>query len=556
MSIRRHAIWSLLVFLLVSVAVLGVRPMVQPDEARYGIIAAEMVQTGEWFSLRLAGFHYYEKPPVGYWLMALSIQTFGENAFAIRLPSALATGIAAIAGWMLAVRISGRRELGPLAFAVQATTIGPLVMGTVANLDAMFSAAVGVCLVSFYLGCTSTGRSRFGWLAVAGVAAGVGFLTKGLLALAIPGATAIAWLCWERRWRDLIVLPWIPILAAIAVTAPVAILLHQSEPRFWEYFLVVEHLRRFSNPDINQHTAPWWYLIVLLPVGAVLWSLTWPRAWRGLRCSGSVEWRSGCRYCIAWVVAPLLLLSCSAGKLPTYVLPLFVPVSVLVTLGLVRAFDQNLAVSTRSRCSGRWILLGLAAGAVVLAITGTAWIGFPLIWRTNPALHWIALACALVVWALLGAWSWRATSRASWLMRTATAPVLVLALIPFLFPDGIAQRSQIPWEVLRTREVALTECGVLVSSSQLAYGVSWVTGRRDLLIAGRASEFDNELALPQDDARLVAIDDVAGRVRAAPTGGLALVTSPEDAQEVIESPEIPAPFIHDVQGNMAVVIWK
>ena len=93
MSLKRQAIWSVVVFLIVSVLVVGVRPMIQPDEPRYGIIAAEMAETGQWFALRMAGFHYYEKPPMGYWMMAASIEAFGENTYAIRLPSALAANL-------------------------------------------------------------------------------------------------------------------------------------------------------------------------------------------------------------------------------------------------------------------------------------------------------------------------------------------------------------------------------------------------------------------------------------------------------------------------------
>jgi 4-amino-4-deoxy-L-arabinose transferase-like glycosyltransferase len=39
---------------------LGLRPLVPPDEPRYGIIAAQMAESGEWFSLRMADFRYYE----------------------------------------------------------------------------------------------------------------------------------------------------------------------------------------------------------------------------------------------------------------------------------------------------------------------------------------------------------------------------------------------------------------------------------------------------------------------------------------------------------------
>ena len=103
MSLKRQAIWSVVVFLIVSVFVLGVRPMVQPDEPRYGIIAAEMVESGEWFALRMAGFHYYEKPPMGYWMIAASIQVlvvshaygeyFGEIGQEIMLGGRTALGM-------------------------------------------------------------------------------------------------------------------------------------------------------------------------------------------------------------------------------------------------------------------------------------------------------------------------------------------------------------------------------------------------------------------------------------------------------------------------------
>ena len=554
MSYRRQVIWAGIVFLTVSVLVLGVRPMIQPDEPRNGIIAAEMVESGNWLSLRMAGFHYYEKPPLGYWMIAASIQVFGENGFAIRLPSAIATGIAALAAGILAVRVSGRRELGPLAFLVQATTIGPLVLGTVANLDAMFSAWIALCLVAFYAACTAKGRNRIGWLAVAGATSGLAFLTKGLLGLAIPGITAIAYLSWERRWLDLVRMPWIPLVTSLAIVAPVAVALHRSEPGFWEYFLVVEHFRRFASPDANQHGEPWWYLIALLPVGALMWTLTWPRVWGGLRRAG--DWKSGIRLAVAWIVAPLAVLSMSAGKLPTYVLPLFVPIAVLVTLGLMRAHEQKLALSTWSRLSGRWILRALAIVAFATAMTGTAWIGLATIWGANPALHLIAIGCAMLIWAQIDVWSWRATDAKSWLMRTATAPVAVLALIPYMYPDAFVRRTQMPWSVLEAYERALSESGILVSTSQLGHCVCWVTGRRDILIVGRAGEFDNELNLSQDSARLVTLEEVAIRIRAAPSGGIAVVTSPEDAKKLVETPGIASPATQEIHGDIAIVVWK
>ena len=283
MDARRNWIICILLFLALGVTGLIVRPLVVPDEPRYGIIPAEMVDTGNWLALRMAGFVYYEKPPLGYWLTAASMTVFGQNAFAIRLPSVLATLVVALVAAWMAVRITGRRQDGPLAFMVQATTLAPLIIGTVALLDPPFAAFVALSMGALYCGCTSIGRVRAGWLALAGVAAGFAFLTKGLLAFAIPGVSALLFLAWERRWKDMLTMPWIPLGAAAITIAPFAWMIHRAEPGFWEYFIVVEHFRRVASPDSNQHPEPWWQFLVVFPIGALLWTLAWPNAWKGLR---------------------------------------------------------------------------------------------------------------------------------------------------------------------------------------------------------------------------------------------------------------------------------
>lgn len=558
MSLNRQAIWSVALFLIVGVAVLGVRPLVQPDEPRYGIIAAQMARTGEWTSLQMAGFHYYEKPPMGYWAIAVSIKVLGENAFAIRLPSAIATGVAALAAGILAARITRRRELGPAAFAVQATTIGPLVIGTVASLDAMFSACIGVTLVAFHVGSTQRGVARARWLALAGVAAGFAFMTKGVLGLAIPAVTAIAWLAWERRWLDMLRLSWIPMVVAAITVAPMALAVHRSEPGFWEYFIVVEHFRRFASPDANQHSAPWWYLLVMVPIGGVMWTLTWPRVVRGL--FNAPELVSGIRFAICWIVAPLLLLSLSKGKLPTYVLPLFVPVAVLVTIGLVTGYERGTRSAGWSRKMGRWILRILAALVAVAAFAPATWFGISEWWIGGAQWRLLALSAALLAWAQLDRWSWRTNNATLWLMRSATAPVLVLALIPVLFPEGKLRRTQMPWTVLEAHRAVLANCTTLMSSSQLGHCVAWVSRRDDMLIVGSPSEFDNELDIAPEKTRLLSVAGAMAMIasrKATPQSAqsIALVTSSSDAIQMLKAKGAVVPDLKVVDGDMALLAW-
>lgn len=94
-------------YILLYIVPLGVRPVIIPDEARYAEIPREMLASGDWVVPRLDGIRYFEKPVLGYWLGAGAIALFGENAFAMRFPSALATGFSALLLFILVRRFWG-----------------------------------------------------------------------------------------------------------------------------------------------------------------------------------------------------------------------------------------------------------------------------------------------------------------------------------------------------------------------------------------------------------------------------------------------------------------
>ena len=528
MSVRALWIQVGLLFAVLYLALLWARPMITPDEARYGAMGADMLASGDWMKLRMAGFTYYEKPPLGTWLVAGSIACFGHNAFAIRLPCALAALTSALAAGMVTRRATGRRELGPLAAMVQLTTLLPFLLGTVLLLDPIFTAFTSLTLAWFLAACQTGGRARAKWLLASGAAAGLGFMTKGLLAFAIPGVAAAAFLCWERRWKDLCAMPWLPLLGAVLAGGPLALLLHRSEPGFWNYFVVVEHLRRFATPDINQHPEPWWVLTVVLVGGSLFWLAHWPRVTKALRTGEG--WRSGIRFCLAWIVPPLALLSLSKGKLPTYVLPLFPPVAVLVTMGLVRWREGV----TQSRDAGTTIALlvvrVLALGAFMLALLGTQTLGLPRLWLGPEAPRWVLLGIALLAWSMLEASSHRATEARSWLMRTAWIPVPGLLCMLLLLPDALLSPQKLPWELLQRHAAALRAAPHLVVSNANGHAIAWTTGRSDFLVAGDPSEFDNELHIASEQARLVSTEALPSRVAEwLPQGPVALVISTDQA---------------------------
>jgi 4-amino-4-deoxy-L-arabinose transferase-like glycosyltransferase len=61
-----------------------------PDEPRYAQVAKEMVERGDWILMHVNGNTYVDKPPLFFWLIALSSSLWqGFTSFSARFPSGL-----------------------------------------------------------------------------------------------------------------------------------------------------------------------------------------------------------------------------------------------------------------------------------------------------------------------------------------------------------------------------------------------------------------------------------------------------------------------------------
>ena len=391
-----------LVFAVLYLLLLGVRPLIMPDEARYVEIPREMLADHDYVTPHLNGLRYFEKPIMGYWLIAGSMRVFGETRFAARFVPAVCTGLAALIVAFLAAKMTGRKEQG--WFAAGCFLLMPLVffVGTTCTLDAIFSLFVTATVAAFYLAMEEFERKRTAkcmlWLLATGAAAGCAFLTKGFLAFALPVVAVLPWLIWsfvddlllqkraadeqaDKAFRDpfryvkaIFTLPWLPFVVALIVIAPWAILIHRAEPDFWRYFVVEEHFSRFFGiaKKVEHPQGPFFFVLTLLWGAGVCLPLTpaialgfWKLDLRGKNAS----WF---RFLICWFAGPFLFLSASKGKLPTYILPCFPALAIMISAALFRYFEE------RSDGKGKlfnipvlvFCGLGLIAGPAVVAALG------------------------------------------------------------------------------------------------------------------------------------------------------------------------------------------
>ncbi len=352
-------------FLILYIVVLGARPLFMPDEYRYGEIAREMLATGNWITPRLNGLLYFEKPPFGHWLNALSLFFLGENEFAVRLSSALAAGASAFTAFVVTCHFFKNRTAAYLAAFVYLTTFEVQAIGTFSTLDSMFSAILNAGIALFAVAVTAPPKRQRLYLLAAGSLLGIAFMTKGLLAYVLPGIILLPWLLYRRDYEFLLKRVWIAVAAAVIIALPWAVAIHLQQPDFWRYFIVVEHIQRFAAENA-QHKAPPYYFLMYLPFVILPWFFLVPAAVRGLKQLQSTgSERAGLVFVILWAVVPFLFFSVASGKLITYILPCMVPFAVLMGVGLDKARNELKLLRIGMELTA--LLLLIALGAILFA---------------------------------------------------------------------------------------------------------------------------------------------------------------------------------------------
>src|SRR6266849_10808078 len=166
-----------------------------------------MQATGDYVTLHVNGVRYLEKAPLPYWLVAISYHIFGVNEFATRLPMAISV---MLLGWLALCwgRRAFRERAGIYAGLLVYTCSGVYLFTRILIPDVLLSLLIAASLYFFLTALEPGGRA---WRWYAGYACmALGVLTKGLIALALPGATAFLYLLitgqW-RRWREFRLVP-------------------------------------------------------------------------------------------------------------------------------------------------------------------------------------------------------------------------------------------------------------------------------------------------------------------------------------------------------------
>lgn len=482
-------LWLITIGFIAVIWNLGNMGLVDETEPLFAEAARQMTVTGDWITPYFNGETRFDKPPLIYWLMALSYQAIAVNPWAARLPSALAALFLSFFGFYT-LRRFGRSPGQTQPFWIAGCIGGTLIILNVQTIawarmgvsDMLLSACMGSALFAFFFAyATPEQPAKRNWYQAFYTFCALAVLTKGPVGIVLPGLIILCFLAYMGNLKLVLgeMNLKMGLLLFFGLTLPWYILVTWANG--WDFinsFFGYHNIERFTSV-VNNHSAPWYFYIPTIFVGFFPWSVYLPVALFKTRFWQRRAWLRQPRshhlpiFAFFWLICIFGFFTIAVTKLPSYVLPLMPACGILVAL----VWSEPAAGNPKAS-NGGLFWSGVANIILCLAIAAIAPFTVPLLghdaampnlgitlqesgllWQT--AGHYAILAIALAI-ALLGKW-WRGL----WTVNAiAFAAFMILLVTPIT--AIVDQQRQLP-----LRELAQTVTEIRQPSEPLVMIGFW-----------------------------------------------------------------------------------
>jgi 4-amino-4-deoxy-L-arabinose transferase-like glycosyltransferase len=317
---------ALLVIVFTALLVLppvGHHLVVKSDEARFVLLARDMLRRGAWFTAAVEGQQYRNKPPLFPWIIASLSRLQGEvTEGTAQLPVAVAAIGAALATFLLGDRLFGRRA-GIWTALILATSVSFFIHSQQVLPDMLVLAFSVTSLYAFWR-AVSEPPSALPMVAFYGAVA-LAVFAKGPAGL-LPLLIVAVWLWSERGARGLLGL-WSAAGAAVFAAITLA----------WLGPFLASGSQSFGESVVWEDWLAW-YLALPAPrrIGAFLldaligflpWTIVLPMA---LGHVARTRRDPAVRFALLSFVVPLVVVVFSRARLVRYLLPIYPGAALLV----------------------------------------------------------------------------------------------------------------------------------------------------------------------------------------------------------------------------------
>jgi 4-amino-4-deoxy-L-arabinose transferase-like glycosyltransferase len=336
---RRRAamLFLLLLASVIFLARVGTPAIFDDSDAMYAEVPREMVVSGDWLTPHADGVRYLEKPPLLYWLTAVSYRLGGVHEVTARLPCSIAE-MATV--WLCFL-------IGELCFGLTAGFWAGLVMATAPGYflfsqqimpDMLFTALLALAFYAYLRGYVEASRHpgpgrALRWYLLFYGSLALAVLAKGLIGLVFPALTVTGFLVLHRetaRWREM--KPALGALVVLAVAAPWHLAVGIRNPGFFWFYFINEHVLRF----LGRRTPRDYGTVPLLAFWGLhaIWFFPWsflltPRRRAAVHDSWSAVAVRLSRFPLVWAGSVLIFFSFST-RLEYYSMPAYPAIAVMI----------------------------------------------------------------------------------------------------------------------------------------------------------------------------------------------------------------------------------
>lgn len=343
---NRSILWLVVVLLVLGFSFQGTRSLWNTDEGRYTGNALQMVASGDYLMPAYSSERINaSKPPLTYWIIAGAARGLGRSTWAVRTPYALAFVLTA-----LLLCAMGRYWIPDkpwLPGLIYGCSLGPFIAANVVSTDDFLTLFEALAMFGFI--AATFGQSRQlarKYIAVMWLGFGLAFLTKGPPGL-LPLIGIVPFVLKRdglRGLRDMFSWAGIGLFFLTGLLWYLVVIIR--DPGLIHYYLHYEIYSRIFTPVQNRN--PQWYgwftaYAPALALGTLPW---WPALVRGAAFATSKArllhwWREAGAplLLLSWFFLPLVVFCVAQSRLPAYVLPLFMPLSLMIALQLRHRID-------------------------------------------------------------------------------------------------------------------------------------------------------------------------------------------------------------------------
>ena len=298
-------------------------------EAYVGVVAREMIKSGDWVVPMFNGQVRLQKTPLSYWLVAAGAKIAGGvNDFIVRLPSTALAVLSAIAIFYFVCDCAGF-SAGAFSALIWASSFCYVRYSHTGRPEMALACFVAIAMLSFYSAIKAQSRKKqVYYILVFWVSFALSMLAKGPAPLLLIFPALFFYFVVFRRWkliRELLPIAGVILFLVIFLPWPIAVFLKQpGAVEVWKNEFFGRAAGEYASGE-----KPFYYyfgamFVYLLPFSAFIPLALWApfcRIWEEKRETIGYHW--------LWFVTGIVAMSLCGGKRQHYILPIMPAMAIL-----------------------------------------------------------------------------------------------------------------------------------------------------------------------------------------------------------------------------------